>query len=369
MYVRPTAQGKWRYAESYSDPLTGRKREVSVTLAKNTTAAAKEASMLLQKKIHERIAPEPDKMRLGELIKKFNAHQLAHHKESTARQDAMHLRVVERLIGPDAYVSRITTDIITSALNSTGKTNTWKNQKIRHIKLLWKWAYHQGYVDGTEVVDRLERYPEPSSRQKVLDKYMESEELKALLADMADSNTDYMQLTKMLALSGIRIGEAIALTLSDINLDSREIVVNKTYALNTGKIQSTKTETSDRIVYMRPELLEHMKAVILRQKQKQIAYSFRSDILFPWTDGGYLHYEAYSKFFREHTMKVLGHSLPVHSLRHTFTSLMAEAGVPIETISRQLGHADSQITKQIYMHVTEKVRKADNERLDAVKML
>lgn len=67
--------------------------------------------------------------------------------------------------------------------------------------------------------------------------------------------------------------------------------------------------------------------------------------------------------------KTIGHSLPVHSLRHTYTSLMAEAGVPIETISRQLGHADSKVTRDIYMHVTDKIRKADNSRLDAVKIL
>ena len=82
-----------------------------------------------------------------------------------------------------------------------------------------------------------------------------------------------------------------------------------------------------------------------------------------------MHYVAYSKYFRDHVEKVIGHPLPVHSLRHTYTSLMAEAGIPIETISRQLGHANSSVTREIYMHVTDKMRKADNERLDAVKIL
>ena len=120
---------------------------------------------------------------------------------------------------------------------------------------------------------------------------------------------------------------------------------------------------------MRPELLDLAKSVILRQKQICLAYGVRSPLLFPWKDGGHLHYEAYSKYFREHVSKVHGSPLPVHSLRHTYTSLMAEAGVPIETISRQLGHADSSITKHIYMHVTDKVREADNRRLDAVSIL
>ena len=61
--------------------------------------------------------------------------------------------------------------------------------------------------------------------------------------------------------------------------------------------------------------------------------------------------------------------MQIHSLRHTYTSLMAEAGVPIETISRQLGHADSKVTRDIYMHVTERIKQADNERLEAVCIL
>lgn len=372
MYVRKTAEGKYRYAERYRDHLTGKQREVSVTLAKDTNAARKEASMLLQQKIAEASAHSSDQIRLKELCERFVKHQYEQHKASTAMQDEMHLVAVQKLIGPDAIVSRITTEIITDALRRSGKTATWKNQKIRHIQLLWRWAYRQGYVDSTTVIDRLERLPEPSSRQKVIDKYMESEDLKAVLSDMAESkdcNTMYLLLTETLALTGMRIGEAIALKVSDIDFEKEEITIDKTYAINVRTVQSTKTETSDRVIYMREELREHMALIVARQKQMQIAYGFRTDILFPWTDGGYMHYEAYSKYFRDHTKKVLGHPLKVHSLRHTYTSLMAEAGVPIEVISRQLGHADSRITRDIYMHITEKVKKADKSRLESIKLL
>lgn len=369
MYARETAQGKWRFAERFRDPLTGKTREVSVTLAKNTNASRKEASMILREKIAQ-MGPAPtDRLRLGELISKFVTYQYTQYKESTAIQDEMHLRSVQRLIGSDALVPRITTETITKALEKEGKNNTWKNQKIRHIKLLWRWAYKKGYIESLAVIDRLERYPEPSARQKVIEKYMESDELREVLADICNDSTDYGLLTHTLALSGLRIGEAIALTVNDIDFDNKEIIVNKTYAVNARKIQSTKTEMSDRVIYMRPELLELMRKVVYRQKQMQVAYGIRTNLLFPWSDGGFMHYEAYSKFFRNHTKKVLGHPFQVHSLRHTFTSLMAEAGVPIEIISRQLGHADSKVTKDIYMHVTDKIKKADNERLASVKIL
>lgn len=368
MYIREH-KGRWRFAESYSDPLTGRKREVSVVLDKNTTASRKEASAVLQEKIRANMsASSPDSMRLSDLVGKFISYQYQMRKESTAKQDEIVLTGVSQLIGEDALVRRITAPIIREKLDGTGKDNTWKNVKIKHIKMLWRWAYRQGYVPDLTVPDRLERYPEQSSRQKVIGKYLESEELHAVIDSMSDY-TEYQLLTRFLVLSGCRIGEALALTIKDVDISSQSITIDKTYSLTTKKVQSTKTEMSERVIHMRPELLDVVKAVLLRQKQICLAYGVRSQLLFPWRDGGPLHYEAYSKYFREHVTKVHGSPLPVHSLRHTYTSLMAEAGVPIETISRQLGHSDSAITKHIYMHVTDKVREADNRRLDAVNIL
>src|SRR5690606_7599198 len=44
----------------------------------------------------------------------------------------------------------------------------------------------------------------------------------------------------------------------------------------------------------------------------------------------------------------LPESITAHSLRHTFTSLSAEAGATLEDIQKQLGHADDKITKRVY---------------------
>ena len=368
MYIRPY-NNKFRFVESYSDPVTGKKREVSIILGKNTAYTRKEAQKLLQDKIRAKTASaSPDKLTLSELVYMFIRYQYQMRKESTARQDEYILRAVCDTIGKSANVHKLTAPLIRERLDATGKSATWKNIKIKHIKTLYRWAYRQGLVDNLNVPDRLERYPEKSARQKVIGKYLESDELKAVIDSMG-SMVEYQLLTRFLVLSGVRIGEAIALTVKDIDLEQKTITIDKTYSLNVQKVQSTKTEMSERVLHMRPELLALVKAALLRQKQICLAYGVRSDLLFPWSDGGYLHYDAYRKYFREHVIPVTGKPLTVHSLRHTYTSLMAEAGVPIETISRQLGHADSQITKQIYMHVTDKVREADNAKLDAVSLL
>jgi integrase len=46
-----------------------------------------------------------------------------------------------------------------------------------------------------------------------------------------------------------------------------------------------------------------------------------------------------------------------------------EQGVSIDTISRRLGHENSQITREIYLHVTEKLKERDNEEIAKVKIM
>ena len=58
-----------------------------------------------------------------------------------------------------------------------------------------------------------------------------------------------------------------------------------------------------------------------------------------------------------------------HTLRHTHASLLIEQGVDIEYISRRLGHKNSRLTREIYIHVTTKMRERENERLREVRLL
>jgi integrase len=57
------------------------------------------------------------------------------------------------------------------------------------------------------------------------------------------------------------------------------------------------------------------------------------------------------------TMAGLNKELTPHSLRHTHTSLLAEACVSLEQIIERLGHTDDQITKNVYLHVTQEMKK------------
>ncbi|MCY8961767.1 tyrosine-type recombinase/integrase [Bacillus atrophaeus] len=53
----------------------------------------------------------------------------------------------------------------------------------------------------------------------------------------------------------------------------------------------------------------------------------------------------------------LNSKLTPHSLRHTHTSLLAQAGVSLPQIMERLGHKDEDTTKNVYLHVTKEIKK------------
>jgi integrase len=57
----------------------------------------------------------------------------------------------------------------------------------------------------------------------------------------------------------------------------------------------------------------------------------------------------------------------IHDLRHSSATLKARAGIPIEVISADLGHANSNITRRIYLHVLPVARKESAAAWDAIR--
>ena len=80
-------------------------------------------------------------------------------------------------------------------------------------------------------------------------------------------------------------------------------------------------------------------------------------------------YHAYYVYLSKKRDLIPDKTISPHTLRHTHASLLAAAGMSLDAISRRLGHSDSAITKEVYLHVTEKLKKQEEEQLSKVKLL
>lgn len=247
------------------------------------------------------------------------------------------------------------------------QTPGMQNERLTRFKALIRWGYENDFLDDIRFLDKLKPLPDSTRAEKLASKFLEPEELRALLDGMKIEQ--WCLLTEFLALSGLRIGEAIALEFSDVSIDDNTLLINKTYDYNNHVVTSIKTEASEREVYIQPELDAVCRRIRTYTLKERIKYHFENRLFFCDINGDYIQYASYCKYLREYSEHILNRRITPHALRHTHTSLMAAAGVPLETISRRLGHDSSDITRQIYFHVIEGLKEKDREQIRNVRIL
>lgn len=169
-------------------------------------------------------------------------------------------------------------------------------------------------------------------------------------------------LWRLLLDTGMRIGEALALDWSRISLDTTPARVRIDRTLTrTGSTDwligtTTKTRRGRRTLAIQPETAEALKALRIQQEERRVAYGDLwndSGLVFS-RDGGGLLLERHISKKLEAACAVAGvpRRTP-HELRHTFTTLAAQRGVPLKLIADRLGHANTDLIAAVYAHVTE----------------
>lgn len=362
--------GRHTFTETFKDPRTGKRRRISCTRDKNTAAVRREAQAELDARIAALCSPygAPEGMTLRALGDSYLRRMRPYWRDSTAERNAGALRSIISILGEDTLVSSISSRYVMDSFLASGKSATTLNEYMTRFKAFWRWAYRAEYVADAGWLVGLDRLPEPSRREKNALKYLEAEELQRLLPELKVDLE--RQLIEFLALSGLRIGEALALQLEDVDLAARVIRVTKTLNPHDRKIHDgAKTDTSNREVFIQTELMQLCRRIIKDRAVNLLRTGERSDFFFCDFSGEPLEYNRINKYFRENCERVIGRRLSLHSLRHTHASLLFEQGVSLDAVSDRLGHANSRITKEIYLHITKKKRDQFSEQIERTRIL
>lgn len=343
--------------ERIVDPYTGLDKIVSVKCSGNSARCRDEAYRALQDKIKSltesefRFFPTVD-VYLSEMQKEWKASTYSHEKS--------HFKQIKEILG-DAYMNRITAGYIRTKFIESGKNNHTLNDYQYSIKTFWRWAYRNDFVKSLEVADKLSTFREPSKKERIQDKYLETAELKRLLTAMADPR--YKLLTKFLVLTGMRIGEVQALTDSDVW--GSIIRVNKTYDRTNRIVTTPKSMESKREIHIQPELKVCIKQI--RELKELIGYSGK--LFFPDVNGKRLDYSSYNEYLELVSVGVLGRKITPHIFRHTHCSILVMSGLSYEAITARLGHGDSKVTKEIYTHRLKELKDKENRQIDSIQLL
>ena len=147
--------------------------------------------------------------------------------------------------------------------------------------------------------------------------------------------------------TGLRVGEALALRWQDVQLSRKRIYVRNTVVRLANKKQSfiqdsVKSESSRRTIPLTPEAIKLLERLYERRKNEWV---------FTNRDGERLSYEA----LRYQTRKACDEAgiefRGEHVFRHTFATNCYHKGIDVKILSRLLGHADVNITYNLYIHL------------------
>lgn len=172
----------------------------------------------------------------------------------------------------------------------------------------------------------------------------------------------YSALFTLLARTGLRIGEALALTWDDIDLDNGTVSVTKTliYPLNSDpRVTTPKTKSSVRTIKLDQKTIQAIKEYRLNQREVVMMYGYKrpsQKLVFHQQDGRWLRINVVRDYMKEVCKRVGLQQLSPHALRHTHAVHLLEAGATIRYVADRLGHASIKTTEK-YLHVTKKIEK------------
>lgn len=186
--------------------------------------------------------------------------------------------------------------------------------------------------------------------------------------------------------TGLRVGEITGLRWCDIDLEKETININHTLVYySKGKengcsfaINTPKTKAGIRIIPMLPKVKEAF--LIEKHNQKELGIKCNvivdgyTDFIFINRFGGVQHQgtlnKALKRIIRDCNYEIMDSNIndkvltllpnfSNHSLRHTFTTRMCEAGINIKVMQDILGHADAETTMNIYAEATDQLKHSE----------
>jgi integrase len=300
-------------------------------------------------------------------------------KPSTIRARSLILKQINSVFGK-AKIKDITKRNYQMFINELNDAGYKKNSIAqRHVvcRMIFKKAKEQRIISE----DPTENISLPKEKLTVEDletkaesvNYLEKEELAVYLETAKEKGleSDY-EINTFQAYTGMRSGEVCALKWSDIDFEERTVRITKTLFADNNynhyQIMTPKTKSSIRTIQVDQFIIDMLSEY--KRKQNLIKMKHRHEYLNEdFVFANLNDYKGYPRLTQvllwrmKRLLKLSGidKDIKPHSLRHTHTSLLAEAGVSLPQIQERLGHKDDQITTSIYLHTTKSVKNQSAE--------
>lgn len=252
-------------------------------------------------------------------------------------------------------------------LNNENITNKTKHNISSGFRTLVKFALDKGYIEE-DMLDKMPKYSQKRTKNK---DFLTLEQLKSLI-EIID-NKDAKDFITILSFTGLRISELCGLRFCNIDFEDSNIIVkdqilysnNGNYSLKNPKCNYSSTIKCNSIV------------MNILKEYKQLKNPNDNDFVFTDKNNKPFRKDGYIKYQFDNAIKILKNNgainkdsnISLHSLRHSYGSLLAHHGEKLHVIQSLLRHQNFKVTYDTYVHMYQDEKpKSFNEIEQAYKL-
>ncbi len=244
---------------------------------------------------------------------------------------------------PDITPTQITALLL--GLQSQGKSHATAVKAYTVLQGMFKMAARADVI-AHNPMDRVER---PKARKDELQKEPDSytpQQVVNIMAALEQEPLKWRVFVHILIDTGCRRGEVLGLTWENLDLEQGTATILQTcnYTPKKGVYLDTPKNRKPRVVYLSPKTVALLKEYRPREGK---GFVFRQK------DGGPMHPTSVDHYLRLFAKKNGIEHLHPHAFRHTFASLSITNGADVASVSKSLGHSNTDVTLRIYTHAKD----------------
>ena len=369
---------RYKYCERYELP-NGETRKVAITLNSNSTYARKQASIELQNKIKDVIK----QLHLDPNITMYEVAQLwLEHTEPTVKiathiNHTLHVKKIFTYINTSSPLVKVTPIMLENMIH-----NVYYKEELSYyyaksilttVRAIFRHAKRRRIIQDIHEIEDISIKKKPFTHTEIAkkqNKFLDAVELKSVLAQLTKLAPRVALLIEFMSLTGLRIGELLALRYCDYDEKKATININGTlqYFYKNGsdiKRGTPKNIYSVRDVTLDARCVKILNSIITDNKRQSLWFKGYEEqgYIFTAKRGNPYDMQYINKLLKQ--VHIEGKHLTTHIFRHTHISILAELGIPLKAIMQRVGHNDPATTLSIYTHVTQHMKNDIVEKLNS----
>lgn len=384
--VYQDTSGGWYFKVTVgTDPLSGKREQITRRGFRTATQAARQRRELLGKVDSGEFVPSPAGLTVDALLDLYldgiDADGLLSAK---TRFDYRHYTddYVRPHLG-SRRVRDVTPEVVLAWQRTLAKEGGTKHKEaddgtllpgkplspntVRLVRAPLSGAFKLAVSTGMIVANPMLRVPRPKARRSI-PRHWTPEQAREFLALMEGDRT--WPLWAFLLGSGLRIGELVALRWDSIDLRRRQARIIDFVSTLGYDLKPSIGKSSDavRTIELDDGLVDGLRQQKRRQKIERLAAAewLDSDLVFTKVGGGQYHPQYVSRLLATYSTELKLPRLTAHGLRHTSATLMLASGVAPKVAAERLGHADPTLFTNLYSHVTSTMQREAADRIGSL---